>query len=554
VDISGAKAGSSKPVEAATGDTMWSMWQSIPSAQRPSWEQFQKDFRNWNPKAAADGQLKAGETYQAPLYGPAPVNPDQQEGRGDPQSSQTTSSAQDKERVAQREPANAADGSSRASAMQIAAGEMFSVIGGGALEILDPDALVIAGRWQIRVDDIPGAKRIPGFSQAAGKAAVNVLLASLTPMEPKGMNPNLQPKDTTLFLSLGLAQNPKNPKKDPPAPFVITFKASDLTLEAGRAKNGAPTFGLEENQAKGRKGFLGKGDIILFSNARAGGSIQDPGPVVSANAGILVKAGRVQEISETITGLLRKTTRAAQGVQLGAGVVGAPETGGASLLGSAAGIAASELLRATLINSFKNVTWYGGFAWRAEARMPIAADGTVSVLAKKGMLQGRWVKFNVKDVANGIVDKMMPDFDNPNRGWLIDAGARPEIAEAISRKYDVHFYATPPIPPSGAVVWTSPEPRSIRPLVEQIAEYRGVEMSELAAWLDRQDKKWIEAFAANHMTALRADRQGRFPVEADQDARRSISIADLVRVAKEAGRPMPGGTHALKAPPLPRAR
>jgi hypothetical protein len=487
------------PVEASNGASMWQAWERNAKPKGITWDQFQQDFRKANPKVGADGMLNAGATYQVPVYTPPAPEPGAGPANTDPHAPGAPSPGT-------TIPTGQADGSSPASAIPIAPGQALDAITPQQVyEAIEPDAFVIAVRGKIGVQDIPGWKKVPGLKELGENAEVGYLLATLTPMEPEGLNPNFSPKDTTVFLSLNI------PKQQP---VVFSVKASDLTAEAG-----VPIKNVVDKPA----------GIILFSNGRAGVSAGDPGPVASVNGGILFELPNLKETAGQVKDLVKKVTRAAQGAQLAAGVVSAPGTAGGSLAASAGGIIGTEMLRGTLDNSLDNAKWYAGFAWRAEGRMPIEEDGSVTLLAKKGPLEGKWISFNVKDVADSFFGGNIPDFKNPNKQWLVNAGVKPEIADAISGQFQVN---------------------DIKPLMDQTAEYLDITTEELLQWYNQQGEHWVSGFAYNRLRYMEPDENGRYPEMLLDPSGKELpatwrvntsSIKDLVEAATRDGRPMPRG-------------
>jgi hypothetical protein len=493
---------STRIMEASNNASMWTLWQHVSGGPRPSWDTFQKDFRSANPGLASDGHLNRGATYYVPTYDPPPSEPGP--AAPPPGANQTN--------PGEPLPPGQADGSSPASAIPVTAPEAWKALGwDGVVDAVRPDAFVIAARGTIGVQDIPGWDKIPGLKNLGKDQKVGFLLATLTPMSPEGLNPNFKVKDTTVFLSLTVP--------GAPAPYVFTAKASDLTVEGGLAKNNPQPF----------KSVAG-GDIILFSNARIGASGGDPGAVASLNGGVIFKLGTAKQIEGSVRDLIKTLSRTAEAAEVAGGVVGAPETEGGSLFGTAGSVFGTEMLKGTINNALDGVDWYAGFAWRADARMPIKEDGTVTLqVTKRGVFQDKWIAFNVKDIADDMLGLNVPDFKNPNRQWLINAGVKPEIADVIAPNFPWH---------------------DIGPLFDQTAAFQGVSRETLVDWFNQQSPDWVWQLASQRLQYMSPDENGTYP-ERIVDGHggkvpvtsrgHSTGIEELVDSAALSGHPMPVG-------------
>jgi hypothetical protein len=249
--------------------------------------------------------------------------------------------------------------------------------------------------------------------------------------------------------------------------------------------------------------------------------------VASVNGGIIFRLGSAKEIVGNIKDLVKTISRTAEAAELAGGIIGAPESGGTSLAGTAGGIFLTEMVRGTISNALDGADWYAGAAWRGDTRMPIKEDGTVTLQANKGALHGKWITFNVKDIADDFLGLNVPNFKDPNKQWLVNSGMKPEIAAAIAGQ----FQAAP-----------------IQDLMDQTAQYLGISTAELLNWYNQQGKDWVAQFAYNRLRYMSPDADGTYPVMLVDPSGKELpltrrlptsSIKDLVQAATWDGRPMP---------------
>ena len=469
------------------------MWQDArKKAPAPGWQQFQRDFRNLNPHVGANGHLKLGATYLVPSYTPPAKDPASMSSNPAPRGDFGPPAAE-------WAPTGLADGSSPAKAIPVTGAQVFeSVSMDQLLDGAGADALVVAVKGTVGVQEIPGWDKIPGLKNLGKDATIGYLFAALTPFSvgagKDGVSVTADPLATTMFMSLTIP-GVKNP-------VVFTVKLSEMNFEGGQA--------IKNIAFKDVK-LAGNRDAIVFSNWRVGGSGNNPDneAVASVNGGFLVKSDGLKHTVKSIKDLVKTVMRTAQAAEAVTAAAAAPETGGGSLVAGAASIAGTELGRGAIFKSLDKADLYVGLAWRGSTGLGFD-NGKVTVLATKGGLNGKWITVNLADIPGSFFDSKTPDYSAPDKEWLIAQGTNPETAGIIAERYR--------------------DGESVRPVIEQMAEHLQVSVPELMGWFNKLSTSDAAKFTDLDLNRVYPDDNGVYSVHPSDPGHEwpPNSLADLV--------------------------
>jgi hypothetical protein len=553
--VTGPNAGSSKPAEAATVDTMRSVWQSIPTAQRPSWEQFQKDFRGWDPQKAAkhagggdanpepDGGSVAGN--DGSLQGLEAENADarnetsQAAGNAPEQAGLHPSSKSVPFQVSGEAGARPDMPFSRleqlAAKGDLKPGETYPVSSSSGQEAAAMPELAAqnASTSPAALKEEQGNPTVPALAQTQRTVTPGdgssrdkpIAITSAQILESVTVDSILDTVGATAFViaakgKIGVQNIPgwtkipglKKLGKDAQVDYLAaTLTPFDLTSRPvsplqstlflsvtvpGQKPLILTTKLSDMNIEAGRpiknEPFLG-GKIIAFSNWRVGVTGRDgPDGVGSANGGILFRANGLKTTVKQVQGLVKKVTRTAQAAQAATAAAAAPETAATSLAAGAASMAATELVRGTVSNSLGAADWYLGLALRGSANATDIYQASLTVKAQKGPLAGKWVAFKLADIPGEIFESKAPDFEAPNREYLNTAPALKNLRPEIRNALAKELVRN-----------------EAKPLLEQLTSYLHVGTNELVDWLNKCDASAV-SFAADKMDQLERGPDGRY--------------------------------------------
>jgi hypothetical protein len=560
----GARGPTGKTLDGANrNESMWGMyqdtWENTHPDYRPTWTEFQRDFRNLNKQVGDNGYLNASDWYDVPTYGPGraptppqgsgpavipqtggvpqqwqPSVPPPPPGTGPGFSPQTGGTPESYAPMpggrapgqtggpAVVPPTGAADGSSPANAIRLDGWQTVDQVVQGA----KPQSIVLAVRGQLSVQDLPGWRETPGLQHLGADQSITYLGALLVPVDfsvdGKGPPFAVRFQDSTLFLSLHIpgVTTPTNP-------VVMTLELSDFQTEDMEA-------GLAANTPFPNRKWLGGRDLVVFTNARTDVSPDIPGvadhSTVSGNFGVLISSEGMKKTTKFVKKGVKGATRTAQFAQAVSAAVSAAPTGGRSVPQAAASIVASEVLRGAIDNSLDGATFYWGLAWRGEVNFQ-AETGQITINAQKGAFAGKWVTFNLGDIPSAAMDALAPDSINLNEEWLVSTGMNRDQAKAMAGGFGL-------------------DPK---PLLDQTAAYLGITTDELISWFNQQDKDWVASFAHNRMRFMSHDENEVYPVQLKdgdgnviqsrtQERWKPETIEDLVWCAQQDGHPMPRGS------------
>ncbi len=169
--------------------------------------------------------------------------------------------------------------------------------------------------------------------------------------------------------------------------------------------------------------------------------------------------------------------------------------------GTALGVAAAG----TLLSSYAEALGLG--SWAGPVGTLLTLLGSSAILA-----------LNIKEKADRAA------MSEPwNKDYLIAAGVRPEIANALANN--------------------NGDGQSVASLIKQLANYRGVTPQEMLQWFNQQDADWVNGYIkfvfANN--GIKPNDNGVYPVTSIGEDWKPTSLTNLANIAERTGHPLPIG-------------